>query len=101
MTAPDSSIDITETLRALRVLFAQIPDIEPKALTRLDEAKDEAAKAETQPTEITSLVEQATGYATKAAGFAGAVEQLAPYLKSVWDWAGGALPNSLSALGLR
>ena len=98
--APDRSIDIVGTLQALRTHLAQIPGIEPKALTRLDEAEEEAAKAEPETGEITLLVDQATRYATKAAGFAGAIEQLAPHLKRVWDWAGTALPDWASALGL-
>ena len=87
-------------MQALRAQLAQIPGIESKALTRLDEAQEEAAKAEPEAGEITSLVDQATRYATKAAGFAGAIEQLAPHLKRVWDWAGTALPDWASALGL-
>jgi hypothetical protein len=99
---PDRTIgDIAATLEALHAQFTQIPGIEQKALTRLGEAKDEAAKAEPVPSEITALVDQATRYATTAAGFAGAVEQLAPHLKRVWDWAGAALPDWVSTVGLR
>ncbi len=99
--APDSSIDIGKTLQALRVQLAQIPGIEPKALKRLDEALEAVAKAEPEAGEITLLVDQATRYATKAAGFAGAIEQLTPHLKHVWHWAGVALPDWAAAIGLR
>jgi hypothetical protein len=98
---PDQGIDITATLEALRVQLAQIAGVDTKALTRLDEAKEEAAKDDAEPAEITTLVDQATRYATKAAGFAAAAGQVAPLAKQVWNWAGTALPDWIAALGPR
>ncbi|HUB46857.1 MAG TPA: hypothetical protein VMB73_17900 [Acetobacteraceae bacterium] len=94
-------IDLAAVLDAIRVQLAQIPEVDPKALTRLDEAKTEAAKPAPEPEEVTSLVEQATRYATKAASFAAAAEKLGPLVKQVWEWAGAALPDWASAVGLQ
>lgn len=94
-------IDIAQTLQTLRAAFGEIPGVEVKALTRLEEASQEAAKPAPEAKEITTLVDQATRYATKAAGFASAVDKLAPHLKRVWDWAGSALPEWAASLGLR
>jgi hypothetical protein len=99
--ASASAVDISATLEAVRNCLAGVPGIEPRALTRLVEAKEEAAKPSPVSAEITSLVGQAIQYGTKAAGFADAVEQLAPLVRSVWGWAGEALPEWASRLGLQ
>jgi hypothetical protein len=100
-TVPDQTVDIVEALEALHAELARIPNIEPKALTSLIKAKEEAAKTHAVAhAEVTSLVEQAVKYAGAAAGFAGAVEQLAPRVKRIWDWAGATLPDWASTLGL-
>ena len=47
-----------------------------------------------------SLVEQATKYATGAAGFAATVEKLAPHLRQVGEWAGTAWDAWAPTLGI-
>ena len=105
-TITDSStseqpMDITGALQALRDHYSNIPGIDAKALTRLDEAKDEASKDTANPSEVTDLVDQAVRYASRAASFAGSVEKVAPLLHHVWNWAGATLPDWAATLGLR
>ena len=46
---PDGAIDLAAELRAVREQLAKIPDMDPKALTRLDEAQTEASAPEPGP----------------------------------------------------
>jgi|GEM_PF-4028304 hypothetical protein len=88
---PDPKVDIQAAIAGLREALAGVPGIEKKALTRLDEAKDEAAQPEPKRDEVRDLVAQATGYARKAAGFAEAAEKLEPHLRQIGAWLGTAL----------
>ena len=65
--APDPGVDIAAALAALRTILAAVPGIETKALTRIDEAREEAAKPMPRRDEVKSLVAQAAGYARDAA----------------------------------
>jgi hypothetical protein len=98
--APDPSIDIVATLAALRQIMALVPEIDRKALTRLDEAKEEAEQKQPKRDEIKSLIAQATGYARGAAGFAEAAESLKPHLQQAAAWLGSTWQSWAPTLGL-
>lgn len=98
--APDSNVDILAVLAALRDTLAHTPGVERKALTRIEEAKEEAAKPEPKREEVKSLVAQATQYAKDAAGFSDAVEKLKPHLVQIAAWTGSAWQVWARALGL-
>ena len=97
---PDPNVNITATLAALRDILASVPGIETKALTRLDEARQEATKPEPKREEVKSLVAQAAGYARDTAGFADAVDKLRPHLQQVAAWLGTAWQSWAPMLGL-
>jgi hypothetical protein len=99
-TAPDANVNISAALAALREVLAGVPGIEAKALTRLDEARDEAAKPKPKRDEVKNLVAQATRYARDAAGFAEASEKLKPHLQQVAAWLGSTWQSWAPALGL-
>jgi len=80
--------NVIEALTAIRQVFAALPDVDPKALTRLEEASTEAQKPEPDRKEIKDLLIQAAGYARKATGFAQAVEGLAPHIQNLGAWFG-------------
>lgn len=98
--APASNVDILAVLAALRDTLAHTPGIERKALTRIEEAQEEAAKREPKREEVKSLVAQATQYAKDAAGFSDAVEKLKPHLMQIAAWTGSAWQAWARALGL-
>lgn len=100
MAAPDARVDIAAALAALQSVLSGLPGIETKALTRLDEAREEASKPEPKREEVKDLVTQATRYAREAAGFAEAAETLKPYLQQVAAWLGSTWQNWASVLGL-
>ncbi len=86
--APDDGVNIAAALAALRDILATVAGIETKALTRIDEAREEAARPVPSREEVKSLVGQAAGYARDAAGFADAAEKLKPHLQHVAAWLG-------------
>jgi hypothetical protein len=83
-----SNVNIQPTLAGIREILTGVPGLDPKALTWLDEASEEAEKAEPDRDEVGRLVNQAAQYAKKAAGFAVAAERLAPHLQQVGAWVG-------------
>jgi hypothetical protein len=97
---PDPNVNIAGALAALRDILASMPGIETKALTRLDEARQEAAKSAPKREEVKSLVSQAAGYARDATGFAEAAEKLKPHLQQVAAWLGSTWQSWAPALGL-
>jgi hypothetical protein len=80
--------DALVSLAAIRQVFAALPDLDRKALRRLDVAADELRKPEPDRKEVKDLLVQATGYARKATGFAKAVEGLAPHVGKLGGWLG-------------
>jgi hypothetical protein len=98
--APDPNIDLAAALTAIREALAQLPGIDTKALTRLDEAKDEAQKSNPKPEEIETLVAQATRYAQDAEGFTEAAATLLPRLQQVAAWLGRTWQSWAPMLGL-
>ena len=98
--APNPGIDIAAALAALRDILAAVPGIETKALTRIDEAREEAAKPMPRRDEVKNLVAQAAGYARDAAGFADAAEHLKPHLQHVAAWLGNTWQSWAPTLGL-
>jgi hypothetical protein len=86
----DPSVDLKAELAALRQALESLPGVDKKALTRLEEAEEEATKPEPNPGEIQSLVKQATGYAQTATGFMDAAGKLVPHLTKVAAWLGVA-----------
>ena len=99
-TAPDPNVDIMAALIALRDIMKNVPGIESKVLTRLDEAQDEAAKSAPKREEVRSLVAQATNYARDAAGFAEAAERLIPHLRHIAAWVGSTWQTWAPTIGL-
>lgn len=97
---PDPSIDILAALAALRDIVAHTPGIELKALTRIDEAQEEAAKPEPKREEVKDLITQATQYVRGAAEVSDAVERLKPHLMQVSAWVGSAWRTWAPTLGL-
>jgi hypothetical protein len=98
--APDPNVNIMAALAALRDIMNNVPGIEKKVLTRLDEAQDEAAKPAPKRDEVKSLVAQATNYARDAAGFAEAAERLNPHLRQIAAWVGSTWQSWAPTLGL-
>ena len=96
----DLSVDLCAELAALRQVLAGIGGVNKRALTRLDEAEDEAGKAEPDPGEIRKLVTEATSYARTANGFMEQAGQLAPSLMRVGGWLGQSWSDWASSLGL-
>jgi hypothetical protein len=99
-TAPDPNVNIMAALAALRDIMNNVPGVEKKVLTRLDEARDEAAKPAPKREEVKSLVAQATNYAREAAGFAEATEKLSPHLQQIAAWVGSTWQSWAPTLGL-
>jgi hypothetical protein len=97
---PDPNIDIGAALTAIRKALAELPGIDTKALTRLDEAKDEAQKPNPKREEIQTLVAQATQYARDADGSAVTATRLIPHLQQIAGWLGQAWQSWAPALGL-
>jgi hypothetical protein len=98
--APDMNVDIVAALSALKVVLCTLPGIETKALIRLDEARDEAAKSEPKREEVKSLVAQATNYAREATGFIEAADKLTGPLQHIAAWAGSTWQSWAPTLGL-
>lgn len=98
--APDPTIDIVAVLAALQGTLARLPGVDPKALTRIEEARAEAARREPKREEVKSLVAQATQYAKDAAGFTEAAAKLKPHLQQVAAWAGSTWQAWAPTLGL-
>ncbi len=98
--APDPNIDIIAVLTALQDAVARIPGVEHKALTRIEEAWEEAAKLKPKREEVASLVKQAMQYTTNPANVSDAVEKLKPDLLQVVAWVGGTWQSWAPMLGL-
>jgi hypothetical protein len=98
--APDRNSEVATALTAIREILAQLPGIETKALTRLDEARDEAQKANPKREEVETLVAQAARYARDADGFADATTRLIPHLQQIAGWLGQAWQSWAPPLGL-
>lgn len=100
IVAPDPNVDILAALTALRDILAHTPGIERKALTRIDEAQEEAAKPEPKREEVKALITQATQYVRGAAEVSDAVEKLKPHLMQVSAWVGSTWRTWAPTLGL-
>ena len=98
--APDPNIDILAVLAALQSVLTCMPGIERKALTRIEEAREEAVKPEPKRDEVKRLVAQATQYAKDAATFSDAVEKLKPNLMQIAAWTGSTWQAWAPMLGL-
>lgn len=97
---PDPNTDIAAALTAIREVLAQLPGIEGRALTRLDEAKDEVQKPHPKREEVETLVSQAMRYARDTNGFADAATQLASHLQQIAGWLGHTWHSWAPSLGL-
>jgi hypothetical protein len=95
----DPSVDLKAELAALRQILASLPGLDSKAVTRLKEAEDEAAKPEPNRGEIENLVKQATGYAKTATGFIEATGNLVPHLTKIGAGLGVAWSTLAPMLG--
>jgi hypothetical protein len=100
LKSPDDGVEIEATLIAIREILSELPGVEPKALTRLDEARAEASKPDPDRGEVEQLVMQATRYANNAAGFADAVERLTPPLARIASWLGHTWLQWAPSVGL-
>ncbi len=96
----DTSVDLKAELAALRQVLADLRNVDKKALTRLEEAEEEAGKPEPDGSEIEKLVKQATGYAKSGADLADQTEKLVPHLKKIGAWLGRAWSEWAPSLGL-
>jgi hypothetical protein len=96
----DTSVDLKAELAALRQVLASLNGVDKKALTRLEEAEEEASKPEPDGGEIEKLVEQATGYAKTVAGFAEQTGRLVPHLSKIAAGVGRAWSSWAPLLGL-
>jgi hypothetical protein len=94
------SIDAKAELAVLRQILSTLEDLDRKALTRLDEAAEEAAKPKPDHGEVQNLIEQATRYAKTANGFADQAGKLVPHLTRVAVWLGRAWSDWGPTLGL-
>ena len=98
--APDLNIKILDVLATLHQILARMPGVERKALARLEEAQEEAAKPEPKREEVKALVTQAAHYAKDVADFGDAMEKLKPHLIHVAAWAGSTWQTWAPTLGL-
>jgi hypothetical protein len=98
--ASEPNVDIAAALAAVHDVLVRLHGIEPKAITRVEEAREEVAKAVPQKEEVASLVEQATRYARQASGFAEAAGELVPQLQRIGSWLGFEWQNWSSSLGI-
>jgi hypothetical protein len=98
--APDANVDIVTALTTLQNILSGLPGIGTKALTRLNEAREEASKPEPKREEVKDLVTQATHYAREAVGFAESAEKLKPHLRQIAAWLGSAWLSWAPTLGL-
>ena len=97
---PNPNIDILAVLTALQDTLVRMPGIERKALTRIVEAREEAAKPQPKREEVKNLITQAMQYVQGAAGLSDAVEKLKPHLMQIADWAGSTWQAWAPTLGL-
>jgi hypothetical protein len=96
----DPKVDLAAELAALRQVLSGLNGLDSKALTRLDEAQQEANKPDPDRGEVQNLITQATRYAKSANGFAEQAEKLAPPLMRIAAWLGQAWSSWGPALGL-
>ena len=89
---PAGNVDITAAIAALHDIMRSLPDLEPRALTRLNEAREEANKPIPKRDEVKSLIAQATMYAREVSGFAEVTEKLKPHLQAIAAWLGSTDP---------
>jgi hypothetical protein len=96
----DTNVDLKEELAAVRKILAGLDSVDRKALSRLEEAEEEAGKPEPDLGEIEKLVGQATNYAKAAAGFTERIGNLVPPLTKIGAWLGRAWTEWGPTLGL-
>jgi hypothetical protein len=102
---PDpSSVDMVMVLAELRTMLAGLGGGERGKIGRaLDDAAEEAAKANPDKAEIAGTLTRALGYAKEAADFSEHVEKIKPLVVAAAGWigaAGGFAAPLLAAFGL-
>ncbi len=101
-TLPEAAtVDMAAELVALRevLLSLETPD-RGKIERALADAEEEAQKPEPDKDEVGQALDRAITYATKANGFAEAVEKLTPHVQRAAAWLGENWFKILAAVGL-
>lgn len=98
---PAENVDIRAELAALRAVLGVLATADAAKIGRaLDDAEDEAGKAEPDKEEIGGALDRALEYAEKADGFATVTEKLVPRVKAIAAWLGEHGPRLLRFVGL-
>ncbi len=86
---PAESVDIRAELAAIRAALAELQAPDRDRLDNaLKEAEDEAARPTPRQDEIGDALGRAVKYASRAAGFAAAMDRLRPHITNAAAWLG-------------
>ena len=95
------SVSVADEIAALKVEIASLGSPEQSRLERaLEDASEEAAKAEPDKDEIGGAIERVIKYAKKADDLSSHAEKLAPRFAAVIAWLGPAWVKLAGLLGL-
>lgn len=98
---PAESVDIRAELATIRAALAELQAPDRDRLDNaLKEAEDEAARDKPRPDEIGDALGRAVKYASRAAGFAAAMDRLRPHVTNAAAWLGTHGSTLLRTLGL-
>ncbi len=98
---PAESVDIRAELAALRAALEALGAPDAAKIGRaLDDAEEEASKAEPDKKEVGNALDRALDYAEKAEGFTAATEKLLPRVRAIAGWLGEYGPRLLKFVGL-
>ena len=98
---PAEDVDIHAELAALRAVLEALATADAAKIGRaMDDAEEEAGKAEPDKKEIGGALDRALEYAEKADGFAAVTEKLVPRVKAIVGWLGEHGPRLLKFVGL-
>lgn len=98
---PASSVDITRALTELRSILSKLGGEHAGKIDRaMEDATEEAKKANPDRDEIGAALGRAIGYAEKTGELAQHIETITPYLRSVVSWLGENWHRLLPLVGL-
>ena len=96
-----TDVDVGAELSALRELLQGLSAPDAGKLARaLEDAEEEAAKADLDKEEIGAAIERAIKYASKASDFAAHASKIASHLGPLVSWLGSGWTRILSSAGI-
>lgn len=100
LTEPES-VNIQAELAALKAVLSQLdtPD-RRKIENAMSDAEEELKKSDPDKDEVGQALDRALNYATKANGFAEAIDKLRPHVEKAAAWLGQNWHKILAVVGL-